>query len=44
MLVQESIVKENFRLDVKFTQAVSAISKWGSGVKGLVQAMEPDRP
>ena len=27
-------------LDVKFTQAVSSISKWGSGAKELVQAME----
>jgi uncharacterized membrane protein len=27
-------------LDVKFTQVVSSISKWGSGAKELVQAME----
>lgn len=27
-------------LDVKFTQAVSSISKWGSGAKDLVRAME----
>ena len=30
-------------LDVKFTQAVSSISRWGSGVKELVQAMEAKR-
>lgn len=30
-------------LDVKFTQAVSTISKWGSGAKELVEAMEAKR-
>ena len=30
-------------LDVKFTQAVSSISRWGSGSKELVQAMEAPR-
>jgi uncharacterized membrane protein len=31
-------------LDVKFTQALSSISRWGSGVKDLVGAMEKARP
>jgi uncharacterized membrane protein len=30
-------------VDVKFTQAVSSISRWGSGVKELVRAMEAGR-
>ena len=30
-------------VDVKFTQAISSISRWGSGVKDLVRAMESTR-
>jgi len=30
-------------LDVSFTQAVKAVSRWGEGVKGLVKAMEGNK-
>jgi uncharacterized membrane protein len=29
-------------LDVAFTQAVQAVSRWGSGTKDLVAAMKPE--
>ena len=32
------------RLDVPFTQAIRSISKWGSGSKNLVAAMQRDDP
>ena len=31
-------------LDVAFTQAVQAVSRWGSGTKDLVAAMKPEPP